>query len=165
MMAIPDVISAVTVPVFGILVDRFGRRSTVLTLCGLLMGGVYLCLGVLGPSTLITTPIAFLVLYGLANSTLIAVYPSVALLVPERSLATAVGITTSLTNLGWVGTPILVAMLTNFDPTFTLTMIFFAACNVIGAGLCTWLYLENFWRHDGILEQPEKQSIRIEISP
>lgn len=75
------------------------------------------------------------------------------------------GLATASTNLSWTLFPIIVAALSNLDPTYTYTLLFFAACCLAGVAVCIWLYFIDQIYYDGIMEMPEKSAAVIAVKP
>ena len=83
-------------PVFGLIADRYGRRTLLLTVGAALMPLTFLILGATHWSLWIST-----VLMGISFSVIPAViWPATAMLVEERRLGTAFGMINVLQNLG-----------------------------------------------------------------
>lgn len=83
-------------PLLGLFVDRFRRRSLLLTLGSLLLPTCFILLGGFHANLWVVT-----VLLGLSYSLVPAVlWPAVPLLVEERRLGTAFGLMTMLQNIG-----------------------------------------------------------------
>jgi len=86
-------------PLFGLLVDRVGKRALFMMLGSLLLIPVYLLMAYTHVSLYV--PMA---LMGIAFSLIPAVmWPSVAYLVPEEKLGTAYGLMTLIQNVGLAG--------------------------------------------------------------
>jgi predicted MFS family arabinose efflux permease len=86
-------------PLFGLLVDRVGKRALFMMLGSLLLIPVYLMMGYTHISLYV--PMAMM---GIAFSLIPAVmWPSVAYLVPEAKLGTAYGLMTLIQNVGLAG--------------------------------------------------------------
>jgi MFS family permease len=91
-------------PLFGLLVDRVGRRSLFMMWGSLLLFPVYLMMAYSGLSLYL--PMAMM---GVAFSLIPAVmWPSVAYIVEERRLGTAYGLMTMIQNIGLAGFNLLV---------------------------------------------------------
>ncbi|ORY30523.1 MFS general substrate transporter [Rhizoclosmatium globosum] len=116
-MAIPDLLSAFLVPFVGTFVDKFGRRSMVLFVCGVTMA----------------TPIPMLIVLAGSYALLLTFWPCIPLVVPERRVATAFGLATSAQNAALTVFPMIVAALVNFDPTYRLTEFFFFTVSCLGS--------------------------------
>jgi MFS-type transporter involved in bile tolerance (Atg22 family) len=87
-MAIPDFVSAILVPFAGTFVDKLGRRVKVLFVCGMLMTVFHYVMAYATAATL-PSPIPLLVLLGLSYSLLLTFWPCIPIVVPEKTLATA----------------------------------------------------------------------------
>ncbi|RKO93289.1 major facilitator superfamily domain-containing protein [Blyttiomyces helicus] len=152
-MGIPDVISALTVPFAGSAADIFGHRSKMLMLCGLMMAGVHLYLGIADEKTS-SSPIPALSILGFSYAFLLTFWACIPIIVDERHQAAAFGIATGTLNASLTLFPLVVAALVNADPTYYLTEMFFVICSLLGVAAAFWL-----WRTDaargGLLERPE----------
>jgi MFS family permease len=94
-------------PAFGALVDRIGRRATLMLAGGVLLIPVYVLIGYTGISLYV--PMAMM---GLAFSLIPAVmWPSVAYVVEESKLGTAYGLMTMVQNIGLFGFNLVVGAL------------------------------------------------------
>jgi MFS family permease len=91
-------------PLFGLLVDRIGKRALLMMLGSLLLFPVYLTMAYTHVSLYV--PMAMM---GVAFSLIPAVmWPSVAYIVPEEKLGTAYGLMTLIQNIGLAGFNLLV---------------------------------------------------------
>jgi MFS family permease len=98
------VFAMVCTPLFGLLVDKVGRRSLFMMFGSLLLVPVYLMMAYTRVPLLV--PMAMM---GIAFSLIPAVmWPSVAYLVDERRLGTAYGLMTMIQNIGLAGFNILI---------------------------------------------------------
>lgn len=96
-------------PLFGYLVDRKGKRASMM-----IVGSVALVLIHLYLSLTYLTPYIPMFMLGIAFSLVpAAMWPSVALIVEEKRLGTAYGLMTSIQNFGMWGIPILAGMITD----------------------------------------------------
>ncbi len=94
-------------PAFGALVDRIGRRASLMFLGGILLIPVYALIGYTNVSLFV--PMAMM---GIAFSLIPAVmWPSVAYLVHESKLGTAYGLMTMVQNIGLFGFNLMVGAL------------------------------------------------------
>ena len=134
-------------PFAGDLVDRIGRRSTLMIVGALLMVPAHLLLGLSHWS-----PIPMMVLLGAAFVLVpAAMWPSVPLLVKEKRLGTAFGLMTAIQNGGLALFPLLNGWLRDRTGTYTATQIMFAGLGF--AGLVFALLLRRSDRRQGgILE-------------
>lgn len=126
-MSIPDTVAIFLVPLIGSLVDRVGYKVTVMTLGGLLMTLGHFLLG-----TTQLSPIFPLCLNGIANSTLLAIWPCVPLLVPERYWASAYGFITVCVNASYTFVPLGAAALVSMDPSFYSVEMYFMLLTLFG---------------------------------
>lgn len=98
-------------PLFGILVDRLGRRSLFMMYGSLLLVPVYLIMAYTSVPLLV--PMAMM---GIAFSLVPAVmWPSVAYIVPEQKLGTAFGLMTMIQNIGLAGFNFLIGWSNDFS--------------------------------------------------
>jgi len=98
------VFAMVATPLFGLMVDRIGKRALLMMAGSLLLVPVYLMMGYTRISLVV--PMA---LMGTAFSLIPAVmWPSVAYIVPEERLGTAYGLMTLIQNAGLAGFNLLV---------------------------------------------------------
>ncbi|KAI9341945.1 major facilitator superfamily domain-containing protein [Obelidium mucronatum] len=160
-MAIPDIISAILVPFVGTFVDKFGRRSMVLLVCGVSMAIVHLVLGFVSVEIL-TSPIPALAVLGFSYSLLLTFWPCIPLVVPEKRVATAFGLATSAQNLALTVFPLIVAWLVNTDPTYRLTEFFFFSVSVLGSLVCVWMHWYDRVYLSSVLDLPTGFSRRPE---
>lgn len=98
-------------PLFGLLVDRVGKRALFMMAGSLLLIPVYLLMGYTQVSLYL--PMAMM---GIAFSLIPAVmWPSVAYLVPEEKLGTAYGLMTLIQNVGLAGFNFLIGWANDFS--------------------------------------------------
>lgn len=138
-------------PFAGDLVDRFGKRSTLMIVGALLMIPAHLLLGLTH-----WNPIPMMVLLG-ASFVLVpaAMWPSVPMLVEEKRLGTAFGLMTAIQNGGLALFPLLNGWLRDRTGSYTSTQIMFAGLGV--AGLLFALLLRRSDRlRGGVLEAGRK---------
>lgn len=91
-------------PLFGFIIDRIGRRASLMTVGSLLLVPVYLLLAYAR-----FHPLVPMVMMGVAFSLIpAAMWPSVALIVEEKKLGTAYGLMTMIQNIGLAGFNLLI---------------------------------------------------------
>ncbi|MCK5795737.1 MAG: MFS transporter [Deltaproteobacteria bacterium] len=96
-------------PLFGYLVDRIGKRSSMMV-----AGSLLLLIAHLSLSLTNLTPYFAMFVLGIAFSLVpAAMWPSVPLIVDEKRLGTAYGLMTSIQNLGLFAFPVLAGMITD----------------------------------------------------
>jgi MFS family permease len=139
--------SMIFAPFAGDLVDRLGRRASLMVLGSLLMIPAHLLLGITHWS-----PIPMMVMLGAAFVLVpAAMWPSVPLVVEESRVGTAFGLMTAIQNLGLALFPYLNGKLRDVTGTYTATQIMFAGLGLAGL-LFAFLLLRSDQRHGGVLE-------------
>ncbi len=131
----------IATPLFGLLVDRVGKRSLLMMFGSLLLVPVYLMMAYTGLSLYI--PMAMM---GVAFSLIPAVmWPSVAYIVDQRRLGTAYGLMTMIQNIGLAGFNLLVGWANDYTGAsaanpggYALGMWIFSVLGVCGV-LFSWL--------------------------
>jgi MFS family permease len=152
-------------PIFGWLVDRNGKRATLM-----FYGSGMLLVAHLVLSLTSITPYVAMFIIGIGFSLVpAAMWPGVARIVEEKRLGTAYGIMTSIQNIGLWGFPILAGVLTDaFNPgitnemlsngarlDYTYTILMFALLGLFGFLFAYLLKREDKANYDSILEKPE----------
>lgn len=153
-------------PIFGFLVDKKGKRATLMFYGSGMLLAAHLVLSL----TQITPYLAMFII-GIGFSLVpAAMWPGVARIVEEKRLGTAYGIMTSIQNLGLWGFPILAGVfLDAVNPgitpemvsagtatlNYTYTILMFAGLGLLGFIFSYLLKREDKARFNGILEQPE----------
>lgn len=124
-MSIPFVISAFMVPIYGILIDKYGQRaylSFLASICGLVCFTMFYYL----------SPILPLIMLGLTYSMFASViWPAISLVVNKSLVGFAYGVTTSLQNAGLAIFPLIVAAIYSSSKSYYSTMIFFIILMVV----------------------------------
>ncbi|KAI8803498.1 major facilitator superfamily domain-containing protein [Cladochytrium replicatum] len=157
-MSIPDLISAVGSPLCGILVDRYGHRSTVLPLAGLMLFATHalLCFTSI-------TPFFAMTVLGIAYSVFAsALWPCVPYLVGRHQIATAYGFMTVSLNFSLFIFPLVVARIRNTDDAssdvtdFTTVEYFFMGMSLIATALAVLLNVCDWAWNDGVLAKVQQ---------
>ncbi len=139
--------SMIFAPFAGDLVDRLGRRASLMILGSLLMIPAHLLLGITHWS-----PIPMMVMLGAAYVLVpAAMWPSVPLVVEEKRVGTAFGLMTAIQNLGLGLFPYLNGKLRDVTGTYTSTQIMFACLGMAGL-VFAFLLLRADKRNGGVLE-------------
>jgi Na+/melibiose symporter-like transporter len=86
-MAVPDILSAILVPLVGAYVDRFGHRIKILIVCGFMICSSHFFLASGQPPKYIPSPVPFLLVLGLAYSMLFTYWSCIPILVSTYNLA------------------------------------------------------------------------------
>jgi MFS family permease len=121
--------SMIFTPIFGHLVDRVGKRATMMIIGSLLIVPVHLSLGL----TYLHPAMAMVVL-GIAFSLVpAAMWPTIPIIVEEKRLGTAFGLMTLIQNIGLTIFPWLAGRLTDVSGNdYTWTMVMFAMLGFVG---------------------------------
>lgn len=120
--------SMILSPILGGVVDKVGRRGTMMIFGALLLIPCHLMMG-------LTTfnPIVPMALLGFAFSLVpAALWPAVPLIVEEKSVGTAFGLITMVQNFGLAAFPWIVGSLRDATQTYTAGMMVFASLGVAG---------------------------------
>jgi MFS family permease len=136
-MSIPFFISAFVVPLYGIIIDKYGQRaylSLFASICG------FICFIML----YIFPPILGLIILGLTYSMFASViWPAISLVVKKSQVGFAYGVTTSIQNAGLAIFPIFVADIYSKSKSYYATLIFFLILMIISIILSLLLINKN----------------------
>ena len=140
--------SMVFAPFAGDLIDRIGKRATMMIVGSLMMIPAHLVMGITH-----WNPLPSMIVLGAAFVLVpAAMWPSVPLVVEEKRVGTAFGLMTAIQNMGLGLFPLLNGKLRDVTGTYTATQIMFASLGV--AGLIFAILLRGAdRRHGGKLEQ------------
>ncbi|MGQ9673384.1 MAG: MFS transporter [Candidatus Aminicenantales bacterium] len=121
--------SMVFTPLFGLVVDKIGRRATMMILGSLLLVPVHLSLGLTH-----FAPAAAMVVLGISFSLVpAAMWPAIPIMVEEKRLGTAFGLMTLIQNVGLTLFNWLAGRLTDLaNGDYTNTILMFASLGLIG---------------------------------
>ncbi len=148
--------SMVFAPFAGNLVDRIGKRATLMVAGSLLLIPAHLVMGITH-----WNPIPSMIALGAAFVLVpAAMWPSVPLVVEEKRVGTAFGLMTAIQNMGLGLFPLLNGELRDKTGTYTATQIMFACLGVAGL-IFALLLLRSDRRHGGKLEQGKSQEIEL----
>ena len=140
--------SMIFAPFAGALVDRIGKRATVMIVGSIMMIPAHLVMGITH-----WNPIPSMILLGAAFVLVpAAMWPSVPLVVEEKRVGTAFGLMTAIQNMGLGLFPLLNGKLRDVTGTYTATQIMFACLGVAGL-IFAFLLLRSDRLHGGKLEQ------------
>lgn len=132
-MSIPYLISALSSPPLGLLVDKIGRRAQIASLASGLLFIVHLTMAVSHSS-----PVLPLIGQGIAYSCYAAViWPSVPLTVDKKFTGTAFGVITSVQNIGLALFPLMIASIykASGDSYIPNVEFFFMSCAGLGVAI------------------------------
>ena len=144
-MSIPYLISALSSPPLGYLVDKIGRRAQLQLVSSVLLFLVHLTL-----ATSTSSPIIPLVGQGIAYSLYAAVlWPSVPLTVQKQYTGTGFGVITSIQNIGLALFPLMIAGIYNASGGRYIPNVefFFMAC--AGLGIVVGIYMNRLDKRYG----------------
>lgn len=155
----------VLTPIFGILIDKYGKRAT-----SMFFGSGIIIIAHLTLALTSLPPLLIIMLLGISFSLVpAAMWPGVALIVEEKRLGSAYGAMTSIQNIGLFIFPIMAGVIldaTNPGITeqmvassqaswdYTWTILMFAGLGIVGLLLAWMLKREDKRRNDSALEKP-----------
>jgi MFS family permease len=120
--------SMICTPIFGALVDRFGKRASVMVLGSLMLIPTYLIMGYTR-----LNPIFAMSIMGIAFSLVpAAMWPSLPLIIDEKRLGSAYGLMTMLQNIGLALFPFLIGWVRDATGGYTAAMLVFSSIGVAG---------------------------------
>jgi len=140
--------SMIAAPFAGHLVDKIGKRATLMIVGSLLMIPAHLSMGLTH-----INPVYPMIILGLAFVLVpAAMWPSIPLIVPKEKVGTAFGLMTTIQNIGLALFPFLNGKLRDITHSYTASMIMFASLGVFGL-IFAVLLLRADKREGGILER------------
>jgi MFS family permease len=140
--------SMIFAPFAGNLVDRIGKRASMMVVGSLLLIPAHLVLGFTH-----WNPIPSMIVLGAAFVLVpAAMWPSVPLIVEEKRLGTAFGLMTAIQNIGLGLFPLLNGTLRDMTGTYTATQGMFACLGIAGF-VFAFLLLRSDKKHGGVLER------------
>jgi MFS family permease len=148
--------SMVFAPFAGNLIDRIGKRATLMVVGSLMLIPAHLIMGITH-----WNPVPSMIVLGAAFVLVpAAMWPSVPLVVEEKRVGTAFGLMTAIQNLGLGLFPLLNGKLRDATGTYTATQIMFACLGVAGL-VFAFLLLQSDRRHGGKLEQGKNDETEL----
>ncbi len=142
--------SMVFAPFAGRLVDRIGKRATLMIIGSLMMIPAHLLMGI----TYINPIICMIVLGASFVLVPAAMWPSVPLIVSKKRVGTAFGLMTMLQNIGLGLFPWLNGKLRDISGNYTASQIMFAVLGLIGFMFAILLKRSDKKSGDNVLERP-----------
>jgi len=141
-MGIPFLISAISTPFLGGLIDKFGYRAILILVSSSAIIFVHTCLYLM-PGTQNWFMYVPFVVQGVAYSIYSsALWPSIAYVVEDRLVGTAYGLTTATQNIGLTCFPLIIGALNSWLGSYTDVEPFFALLGVAGVVIAIFL---NIW--------------------
>ncbi|MBN1196587.1 MAG: MFS transporter [Candidatus Aminicenantes bacterium] len=151
--AIPIITAMLFSPFVGLLVDKFGRRTTLMILGSIIIVPAHLVMGL----TRIYPVIPMMALGTAFVLIPAAMWPSIPLLVKKERTGTAFGLMTMVQLVGLALFPWLNGILRDLTQSYTVSMIMFASLGF--AGLVFALLLRRADQRAGlVLERPDRQN-------
>ena len=143
--------SMVCAPFAGGLVDRIGKRATLMVFGSLLIVPAHLAMGLTH-----WNPIPSMVVLGAAFVLVpAALWPSVPLVVEENRVGTAFGLITAVQNVGLMAFPKMSGLLIDTTKDYTATQVMFSTLGFAGL-VFAFLLLRADRRAGGVLEAPHR---------
>ena len=165
-------ISAVSSPFLGLLIDKIGKRALLICLSSFILIIGFLSSMMIPECNQCYTQVGPLVLTGIGYSIYAAaIWGSIPYVVAPNTVGTAFGITTAIQNIGLVIAPTIVGEIKDhtrlIDHGFFWVNAFFLAINVVGLFLNMSLYYQDIYYHDGILDKVagNKKKEKLEKEP
>jgi MFS family permease len=145
--------SMIFAPFAGTLVDKIGKRATLMIVGSLIMIPSHLLMGIT-----MTNPVYMMIALGAAFVLVpAAMWPSIPLIVREERVGTAFGLMTAIQTIGLALFPLLNGVLRDWTQTYTSSQIMFASLGVLGLIFAILLKKADA-REGGILEAAKKQT-------
>lgn len=141
-------------PFAGMLIDKIGRRATLMIVGSLLMIPAHLAIGFTG----IPPRWPMMVLGAAFVLVPAAMWPSVALIVDPKRVGTAYGLMTLIQNVGLMSFSWLNGSLREWTGSYDGSMLMFAGLGVCGL-IFAFLLLAADRRHGRVLERPERATV------
>lgn len=156
-MGVPFFIGAIMTPIFGLLIDKFGKRVMFSFSSAILLNLAFVFF-------FFMNPVLPLVLIGVSYSIFASViWPSIAIIVNDKTiLGFSYGIATSIQNFGLAINPIIVAAIFSSFRTYNACLIYFEILGIVALFLNFGLFCENN-RHNSILNKIDFRQDQAEI--
>ena len=120
---------------FGLVVDRHGKRATMMIIGSLFLAPCYLLLGYVD-----VAPVLPLAVLGLSFSLVpAALWPALPLMVREKQLGTAYGVIAMVQNVGLFFFPLATGYIRDAAGSYQPAMLMYAGLGVVAVGLSVWL--------------------------
>ena len=147
-MGVPFFIGAIMVPIFGGVIDKFGNRTIMALISGVMCLITFIFFYIM-------EPIFPLILLGVSYSIFASViWPSISIAVNDKErVGLAYGITTSFQSLGLAIHPMIVASLLVGFGSYNCCLLFFAFLGFVSMLFGMWLVYENQYNKKGLLDQ------------
>jgi MFS family permease len=165
MFGIPYIISAITSPFLGLMIDKVGRRALLICMSSALLIIAFTSSMFMPECHQCYNEIYPLVLTGIGYSIYAAaIWGSIPYVVPSTSVGTAFGMATAIQNIGLVIAPTLVGMIKDSTKTvdhgYFWVNAFFICVNIVGLILNMTLYHIDITQNGGVLNNVDQGSER-----
>ncbi len=144
--------SMIFAPFFGQLVDKFGRRASVMVLGSILMVPAFLIMAF----TMVPPAFPMIILGCAFVMVPAAMWPSIPLIVEKNRVGTAFGLTTMIQNIGLALFPWLNGLLRDATRDYTASMVMFSTLGIFGLTFAILLKRADA-REGDHLEKVEKE--------
>jgi MFS family permease len=158
-MSIPYFMAASLLPIFGGLVDKYGKRALVLFLVPILLLIVHLLMGFTD-----VNPIPLMIGQGIGYTAMAStLWPSFSLVVEKRYTGLGFGIAFSMQNAGLSVIPIIIATIytSSGEKYIPNVELFFVALAAAGIVVGLWLNYDDY-KHNWLLNSPLKDVVNYE---
>jgi MFS family permease len=144
-MAVPFLISSLLVPLFGLFIDKLGKRGYIMIISGFMGIITYVFFILFNPILpLVTLGNIKHNLIGFTYSLFVSVFwPSISLIVPQDYIGIALGFTTSLQNFGLVFFPMIIAYIYTTSHSYDITLLFFIFILIVATVLAVCVHFED----------------------
>lgn len=154
---IPYIISAVSSPFLGLLIDKIGKRGFMICLSSVILVVAFFMSMISPECHQCNNEIYPLVMTGVGYSIYAAaIWGSIPYVVPEAAVGSAFGVTTAIQNIGLCIAPTLVGYIrdktSEIDHGFFWVHAFFVSINVLGFILNAMLYYIDMYHNDCVLD-------------
>jgi len=120
---------------FGLVIDKIGKRATLMIIGSILMVP---CHFLMGYSSI--NPVIPMVVLGLSFSLVpAALWPAIPLMVKEKQLGTAFGVIAMIQNIGLFAFPLIAGYIRDHTGSYNLAMLMFSSLGVIAVFFAFWL--------------------------
>lgn len=120
--------SIICTPIFGALIDRYGKRGKAMMAGSLILIPTYIIMGYTQ-----INPIYPMCVMGIAFSLVpAAMWPSLPLIIEESRLGTAYGLMTMIQNIGLAVFPFVIGWVRDYTGNYSAAMLVFSSLGVIG---------------------------------
>lgn len=155
-MGIPFLISGALVPLMGYIIDLNGKRASLILVSSLLTCFTFILF-------LSINPIYGIITFGISYSLFAAIiWPAITLVVPNKYVGFALGLTCSLQNLSTSICPIIIAYIFTTYNSYNETLLFFIVLSLMCIGISCWI-INIDKQMDHVLERSDPDNARFQF--